>query len=92
MNKNATSSPRFIKLETAANQTSMGKSTLLAWEAAGKFPRAVRLSATLRVWLQDDVNHWILEQHAKIADSSLQGQSITTHDNNFEHASGRAAT
>jgi predicted DNA-binding transcriptional regulator AlpA len=59
--------PRFIKLEAAANKTSMGKSTLLAWEATGKFPKAVRLSATLRVWLEDDVNNWILEQHSKVA-------------------------
>lgn len=71
--KNPPLNPRFIKLEDTSNQTSMGKSTLLAWEAAGKFPRAVRLSPTLRVWLQDDVNNWILEQHAKVANAHVRG-------------------
>ncbi len=71
--KNTSPSPRFIKLEAAAHKTSMGKSTLLAWEATGKFPRAVRLSSTLRVWLEDDVNQWILDQHAKIANAKVGG-------------------
>jgi predicted DNA-binding transcriptional regulator AlpA len=58
-------SPRFLKLETVSAQTGMGKSTILAWEATGRFPRAVRLSATLRLWLQEDVDNWIRDQHAK---------------------------
>ncbi|MCG3771639.1 MAG: hypothetical protein JW384_02830 [Nitrosomonadaceae bacterium] len=60
-------SPRFIRLEAAAAQVSMGKSTLLAWESTGRFPRAVRLSPTVRVWLQSDVDAWVLAQHAKNA-------------------------
>ncbi len=62
--QNASPTLRFIRLETAAAQVGMGKSTLLAWEATGKFPRAVRLSPTLRVWLQDDVDNWIRLRHA----------------------------
>ena len=42
-----------------------GGSTILAWEALGKFPRAVRWAANLRVWLESDIDEWILEQHAK---------------------------
>lgn len=57
--------PRFLKLEAVSEQTGMGKSTILAWEATGRFPCAVRLSATLRVWLQKDVDNWIRDQHAK---------------------------
>ena len=57
--------PRFIKLDSVADQAGMGKSTVLAWEATGRFPRAVRLSATLRLWLQEDVDNWIRDQHAK---------------------------
>lgn len=71
-NKNAPLSPRFIKLDPVSVQTGMGKSTILAWEAIGKFPRAVRLSPTLRVWLEDDVNNWIFEQHAKMAKASIE--------------------
>lgn len=57
--------PRFIKLDATADRVGMGRSTVLAWEATGKFPRAVRLSPTLRVWLEADVDRWIIEQHAK---------------------------
>lgn len=55
--------PVFIDIETTAKQVCLGKSTVLAWEALGKFPRAVRLSAAKRVWLQDDVSQWIGRQH-----------------------------
>jgi len=54
-----TNKPRFIKLPEVANQTGMGKSTILAWESQGRFPKAVRLSKTIRVWLEDDVNNWM---------------------------------
>ena len=57
--------PKFLKLETVSAQTGMGKSTILAWESTGRFPRAVRLSSTIRVWLEDDVLKWILSQHAR---------------------------
>jgi prophage regulatory protein len=60
-----TVSYKFTKLEAIAQQVAMGKSTILAWESVGKFPRAVRLSPTIRVWLQQDVDNWIVEQHEK---------------------------
>ncbi len=65
-------SPRFIRLETVASRTSMGKSTVLAWEATGRFPRAVRLSATLRVWLETDVDAFIRDQHSKATAGAQQ--------------------
>jgi len=54
--------PRFTNLVDVAIQTSLGKSTILAWEAKGKFPKAVRLSPTKRVWLQSDISNWMLEK------------------------------
>lgn len=54
--------PQFTNLGEVAKQTSLGKSTILAWESQGKFPRAVRLSATKRVWLQSDIANWMLEK------------------------------
>ena len=59
--------PRFKRLEEVSNQTSLGKSTILAWEAQGRFPKAVRLSPTFRVWLESDVHKWILAKHAELA-------------------------
>lgn len=54
--------PQFVRLEQVAKQTGLGKSTVLAWEAASKFPKAIRLSATVRVWLESDINNWILSK------------------------------
>jgi len=57
------SPPRFIRLDEVAERVGLGKSTILAWEALTKFPKAVRLSPTLRLWLESDINQWIFEQH-----------------------------
>ena len=53
---------KFIRLPEVSLLTGLGKSTILAWEAGGKFPEATRLSATMRVWLKQDITNWILEK------------------------------
>jgi predicted DNA-binding transcriptional regulator AlpA len=55
--------PKFIRLPEVAAIIGLGKSTIIAWEAQDKFPKAVRLSPTFRVWLESDVNEWILNKH-----------------------------
>jgi predicted DNA-binding transcriptional regulator AlpA len=59
--------PRFKRIDDVADITGMGKSTILAWESQGRFPKAVRLSPTFRVWLEADVHKWMLTKHAEIA-------------------------
>jgi prophage regulatory protein len=54
--------PRFLKLEEISNKTKLGKSTILAWESQGRFPSAVRLSPAFRVWLESDVNQWMMNK------------------------------
>jgi predicted DNA-binding transcriptional regulator AlpA len=54
--------PQFVRLDQVSKRTSLGKSTVLAWEATGKFPKAIRLSATLRVWLESDIDAWIVSK------------------------------
>jgi predicted DNA-binding transcriptional regulator AlpA len=56
---------RFISLEKVSELTSLGKSTVLLWEATNKFPPAVRLSKTKRVWLEGDVDSWIVSMHSQ---------------------------
>ena len=63
--KNSNLPHRYLRLPATADKTGMGGSTILAWEALGKFPRAVRLAPNLRVWLESDIDDWILAQHAK---------------------------
>ncbi len=61
----ATDTPKFERLDEVSKKTKLGKSTILAWESQGKFPKAVRISPTFRVWLESDINRWILEKHAE---------------------------
>lgn len=56
---------KFIRLPEVSTMTGLGKSTILAWEAVGKFPQATRLSATMRVWLQQDITNWIIEKSGR---------------------------
>ena len=62
LNVTTSNTSKFVRLDQVAQRTSLGKSTILAWEASGKFPRAVRLSATLRVWLESDIDNWIADK------------------------------
>ena len=56
-------SNKFIDLNKVSEACSLGKSTVLLWETQGRFPKAVRLSKTKRVWLESDINDWILNMH-----------------------------
>ena len=60
--ESSVSNDTFLRLSEVAHRTSLGRSTILAWEKAGKFPKAVRLSANKRVWWSADVNNWIREK------------------------------
>jgi len=57
--------PRFVRLDDVSAITKLGKSTVLAWESQGKFPAAVRLSPTFRVWLEQDIYRWMLDKHSE---------------------------
>lgn len=65
MNNDHTSinKPKLIRIEEVQERTGLAKSTLYAWEASNKFPRGIRLSKTMKVWLESDVSNWILEHH-----------------------------
>lgn len=56
--------PHFINLKEVASRVCLGKTTVLLWEAEGKFPRAVRLSPNKRVWLDSDIIKWMLDKHS----------------------------
>ena len=57
-------SQKFKDINQASEIVSLSQSTIIAWEAEGKFPKAVRLSKKKRVWLESDLNEWVLKMHA----------------------------
>jgi prophage regulatory protein len=56
---------RFLRLPEVSHLTGLGKSTILAWASQECFPKAVRLSPTVRVWMAADVENWIRESYAR---------------------------
>jgi predicted DNA-binding transcriptional regulator AlpA len=54
----------FLDINQASQIASLSKSTILLWESQGRFPKAVRLSKKKRVWLESDLNDWVLNMHA----------------------------
>ena len=55
----STESIRLLTLRDVAELTSLGMSTILAWEQKGRFPRALRLSPGKRLWRAIDVSAWL---------------------------------
>jgi len=51
---------RFKDINQVSEITSLGKSTIRLWEAEGKFPISIKLSQNKRVWLEADLNEWML--------------------------------
>ncbi len=62
---NLSEPPRFKSLPEVSEITQLGKSTILSWESQGKFPKAIRLSKTRRVWLEQDIHNWMLNQRTE---------------------------
>lgn len=57
--------PRLICIKKVCEITDLGKTTVLLWESQSRFPRAIRLSATKRVWYEPDVHEWIMARRAE---------------------------
>lgn len=53
---------RFKDINQASEITSLGKSTIRLWETEGKFPKSIKLSQNKRVWLESDLNEWMLSK------------------------------
>lgn len=60
---------RFKNINETSEIVSLSKSTILSWESQGRFPKAVRLSKKKRVWLESDLNDWVLKMHASSNES-----------------------
>lgn len=52
---------RLIRIDEVKKLTSLSKSSINAWVAAGKFPKPANLSLTIKVWRYRDVTDWIDE-------------------------------
>jgi prophage regulatory protein len=53
---------KFLSLAETAAYVGVGKSTVLRWEAAGIFPRRVRLGPGRVAWRLEDLEQWAAER------------------------------
>ena len=52
---------RLIRIGDVSEITSLGKSTINLWVAQNRFPKPIKVSATLKVWEYSDIIDWISE-------------------------------
>ena len=61
---------RLIRIEQVKELTTLSKSSINAWVAAGRFPAPLHLSPTIKVWRYGDITEWmqdILQQGGRHA-------------------------
>ena len=51
--------PYIYRPSECARIVGLGRSTLYAWERAGRFPRRVNLAGNVAGWLATDVEAWL---------------------------------
>lgn len=63
-----------IHLRTLASRADLKRlgitvsnTTLLRWEARGRFPRRIRMAGTSVAWLVSDLENWLAERDAERA-------------------------
>lgn len=64
MNTDKAPSPKilFLRADLRRLGISVSNSTLLRWEAAGRFPRRIRMGGTSVAWLSSEIDAWIAER------------------------------
>lgn len=50
---------RLIRIEQVKELTTLSRSSINAWVAAGRFPAPRHLSPTIKVWRYGDITEWM---------------------------------
>ena len=53
---------RLLDIESVSQATTLGKSTIRLWESQERFPKSIKLSQSKRVWIESEINDWILSK------------------------------
>jgi len=53
---------RLLRINDVAKLTTLSKSCIHLWVAQGRFPAALTLSPTVKVWRMKDLIQWIEDQ------------------------------
>ena len=50
----------LIRIPKVMEKTGVAKSTLWLWVKDGNFPKPIKLSPRIAVWIEDEVNEWMM--------------------------------
>ena len=50
----------LIRIPKVMDKTGVAKSTLWLWVSKGTFPKPIKLSPKITVWIEDEVNEWMM--------------------------------
>lgn len=53
---------RALRIQDVCNLTSLAKSTISLWVLQKKFPQPIKLSSTIKVWMEKDILNWLESQ------------------------------
>ena len=57
-------STKLLRIADVSNKTTLAKSTIWLKMSQGKFPKPTKLSDSINVWRESDIDAWI-DQHFK---------------------------
>jgi prophage regulatory protein len=57
-------STKLLRITDVSNKTTLAKSTIWLKMSQGKFPKPTKLSDSINVWRESDIDAWI-DQHFK---------------------------
>lgn len=62
-------STKLLRITDVSNKTTLAKSTIWLKISQGKFPKPTKLSDSINVWRESDIDAWI-DQHFKTKEAA----------------------
>lgn len=70
---NTSEGSKLLRIKEVSNRTSLAKSTISLWVAQGRFPAPTKLSPTIKVWSERDIERWITEHFGVSSEGDCHG-------------------
>lgn len=51
--------PRFIRIQAVSARLGVSRKTVYRWAQEGRFPRQIRVSHRVAVWVESEVDAWM---------------------------------
>lgn len=55
----------FLRIKDVMKKTGIAKSTIWLWVSEGKFPKPIKLSPRITVWMSKEIDKWMYNSFIK---------------------------